>query len=283
MLSDIGSVGFKVDNFNRENMQKLEHRWSTIKEVLTLTVELVSSFGFSGATLRADSALLPIAYYLYMRQVDGRYITEAKSETDREVIRKWLIASFLKSSGIWGSGLDTFLTALRQDIRNCHSKYPTQDIGKTMRARGKSLSFDDDEIDDLTEIRYGDKRTFSLLSLIFPHLDLRQHFHIDHVFPKSRFTRTKLGAAGISQEKIEPLQDASDRLPNLQLLEGQENMRKKTMLPTKWLETFRSDKERENYVTTHLLAGVPDSVHDFESFYEARRLRLREKIVELLN
>ena len=283
MLSDIGSVGFKVDNFNRVNMQKLEDRWPEIKDVLTLTVELVSSFGFSGATLRADSALLPIAYYLYKRQVNGRYLTERTSEADRETIRKWLIASFLKPSGIWGSGLDTFLTALRQDIRKYHSSFPTQAIGKTMRSRGKSLDFAADEVDDLTEIRFGDRRTFSLLSLIFQHLDLRQHFHVDHVFPKSRFNRTKLVTAGISQDKIDQLQDAADRLPNLQLLEGHENVQKRAMLPTEWLETFKSDEERENYVTTHLLAGVPDSVHNFYSFYEERRLRLKEKIVELLS
>lgn len=283
MLSDIGSVGFKVDNFNRENMQKLEDRWPEIKDILTLTVELVSGFGFSGATLRADSALLPIAYYLYKRQVDERYLTERTSEADRETIRKWLIKSFLKPSGIWGSGLDTFLTALRQDIRECHSSFPTQAIGKTMRSRGKYLDFAADEVDDLTEIRFGDKRTFSLLSLIFRHLDLRQHFHVDHVFPKSRFTRRKLDAAGISLDEVDQLQWAVDRLPNLQLLEGHENVQKRAMLPTEWLENFKSDEERENYVTTHLLAGLPDSVHDFNSFYEERRLRLREKIVELLS
>ena len=41
MLSDIGSVGFKVDNFNRDNMKILENRWLAIKDALTLTVELV--------------------------------------------------------------------------------------------------------------------------------------------------------------------------------------------------------------------------------------------------
>ena len=45
-------------------------------------------------------------------------------------------------------------------------------------------------------MRYGDKRTFSLLSLIFRHLNLRQNFHVDHIFPQSRFTPTKLKAIG---------------------------------------------------------------------------------------
>ncbi len=283
MLSDIGRVGFKVDNFNRHNMEILESRWPAIKEALTLTVELVSGFGFNGSTLRADSALLPIAYYLYARQAEGRYLTEQTSEADREAIRRWLIASLLKPSGIWGSGLDTLLTALRQAIRQCHTSFPTREIGEIMRSRGKPLTFDGDEIDDLTEIRFGDKRTFSLLSLVFPHLDLRQHFHIDHVFPKSRFTKARLGTLELSEEKIQNLQDSSDRLPNLQLLEGHENLQKRAMFPAEWLQTFSTDEARRNYAITHLLGEVPDKIDGFESFYEARRQRLRGKIAELLD
>ena len=283
MLSDIGSVGFKVDNFNRKNMEMLENRWPAIKEALTLTVELVSSFGFSPATLRADSALLPIAYYLFARQAHGSYLTDQASATDREAIRQWLIASLLKPSGIWGSGLDTLLTALRQVIQQSHTNFPSRDMRETMRSRGKSLAFDGDEIDDLTEIRFGDKRTFSLLSLVFPHLDLRQHFHVDHVFPKSRFTPAKLSASGFSSEKVDQLRDSADRLPNLQLLEGHENLHKRAMLPAEWLETFSTGEARRNYVTTHLLGDVPKHINRFDAFYEARRQRLKEKITGLLD
>ena len=283
MLSDIGSVGFKVDNFNRSNMEILENRWPAIKEAVTLTIELVSSFGFNGATLRADSALLPIAYYLHARQAQGRYLTEAASADDREAIRRWLISSLLKPSGIWGSGLDTLLTALRQVIQQHHASFPAHEMQEIMRSRGKSLAFDGDEIDDLTEIRFGDKRTFSLLSIIFPHLDLRQHFHIDHVFPKSRFTKAKLNALGVSEDKVTHLQDFSDRLPNLQLLEGHENQQKRSILPAEWLQTFSTDEARRNYTVIHLLGDVPAGIPEFESFYEARRQRLRDKIVELLN
>ena len=283
MLSDIGSVGFKVDNFNRDNMKILENQWLTIKDTLKLTVELVSSFGFSGATLRADSALLPIAYYLHSRQADEQYLTKQAFAVDREKIEKWLITSFLKPSGIWGSGLDTLLTALRQDIRNCHSDFPITELGETMRSRGKSLVFNDDEIDDLTEIRISDRRTFSLLSLIFRHLDLRQHFHVDHVFPKSCFTPTKLIALELPEDKVSQLQSFANRLPNLQLLEGHKNVQKGTMLPAEWLRTFELDTTRKNYVTTHLLGEVPETVHDFDSFYETRRLQLRDRIVELLS
>ena len=283
MLSDIGSVGFKVDNFNRENMKILEERWSEIKKALRFTVELVSGFGFGDSTLRAESALHPIAYYLYARKVDAGYLTEPGSADDREMIRKWLIASFLKPSGIWGSGLDTLLTALRKVIQECHTRFPKTEIEAMMRSRGKSLNFNDDEIDDLAEIRSRDRRTFSLLSLIFQHLDLRQHFHIDHVFPKSHFTSAKLRRAGLPEDTITQFRESFDRLPNLQLLEGHKNVQKGAMLPAEWLHITKSDEERRNYVATHLLGNVPETICDFDSFYEERRLQLRNEIVELLS
>ena len=88
MLSDIGSVGFKVDNFNRENMAKLEEKWNDIKQALILTVQLVSRFGFNGQTLSADSSILPIAYYLYMRDPGESYLTNSRFKQDRQEIRK---------------------------------------------------------------------------------------------------------------------------------------------------------------------------------------------------
>ena len=54
-----------------------------------------------------------------------------------------------------------------------------------MAKRGKSLLFGEEEIDELVEMRYGDKRLFALLSLLFPFVDVtNHHFHIDHVFPE---------------------------------------------------------------------------------------------------
>ena len=286
MLSGIGSVGFKVDNFNRDNMKILERGWSKIKRALTLTVELVSSFGFNGATLRADSALLPIAYYLYAKQADRRFLTSNASTADREAMRQWLIASLLKPSGIWGSGLDTLLTALRDVIRKHHDSFPDKPIRKAMQARGKSLAFNDEEIDDLTEMRFGDKRTFSLLSLIFDHLDLRQHFHIDHVFPKSRFTPAKLRKEDYTDEYNSYLRDISNRLPNLQLLDGHQNVQKSAKSPDKWLKTLGKPHMRQAYRDTHLLNDLPDNIDNFydkfEDFYEARRKRLKRRVTNLL-
>jgi hypothetical protein len=65
MLADIASVGFKVENFTTANMAALEANWPAIRASLVRTIELASSFGLNGQALRADSALLPIAYHLF--------------------------------------------------------------------------------------------------------------------------------------------------------------------------------------------------------------------------
>jgi uncharacterized protein with ParB-like and HNH nuclease domain len=113
MLADIGSVGFKVENFNHENMAILESNWKKIRNALVLSTRLLSNFGFNGQVLRADSAILPIAYYLYSRKFTESYLTDSTYLDDRQTIRRWLVKTLLKASGIWGSGLDTFLGRLR--------------------------------------------------------------------------------------------------------------------------------------------------------------------------
>ena len=104
MLTDIASVGFRVENFTRENTASLEEKWQNIRHALLETVELVDSFGFDSRTLQATNSLLPIAYYLYRRGAPRDFEVSDRYIGDRRVIRGWLTRSILKESGIWGSG-----------------------------------------------------------------------------------------------------------------------------------------------------------------------------------
>ncbi len=284
MLAEIGNVGFKVENFNRENMEVLEKKWPAVKQALRVTVQLIASFGFNEKTLRADSAILPIAYYVCHRKLDNKYITKGSHASDRAAIRSWLIRSLLKTSGIWGSGLDTLLTALRENIAKYGAEaFPAEKLQEVMSRRGKSLRFTKEEIEELVEMQYGDKRLFAMLALLFSFVDVRNHFHIDHVFPKARFTRSKLKKAGVSDDDIEDFQEMADDLPNLQLLEGPENLEKLASMPFEWIKKkFASKSDRTNYRKNHLLGDVPDSMADFRTFYTTRREALRTRIIEML-
>jgi hypothetical protein len=285
MLADIGSVGFKVENFNHANMAILEERWPDVKRSLKVAVQLLASFGFNEKTLRADSALLPIAYYIGHRNLDGKYVASSTHRDDRQAIRTWVIRSLLKTSGIWGSGLDTLLTALRETIKKeGDDAFPVEKIQAVMAKRGKSLQFSEEEIDTLAEMQYGDKRVFALLTLLFPFVDVtNHHFHIDHVFPKSRFTNTRFKNVGLPEEEWAELKEMGNSLPNLQLLDGPENLEKNAVTPAKWMEMkFTDDSDRAHYCKIHMLGTVPPSLREFREFYDVRAAELRKKIVDLL-
>lgn len=284
MLADIASVGFKVENFTAANMATLEANWPAIRTALVRTVELAASFGLDGQTLRADSALLPIAYYLYRRDVPANYVTHSQFAADREAIRGWLIRSLLKASGIWGSGLDTLLTALREVI-GAHGAdaFPVAELRRVMEQRGKSLNFAPAEIEDLLHMEYGDKRMFALLALLFPFVDLKNKFHIDHVYPISRFSRARLLKAGFDEVQAEALFRHANQLPNLQLLEGAINNEKRAAMPAEWLAKYCPDSAtRQHYLDKHALGDLSPDLTGFDAFHAARRDKLRAMLVDML-
>lgn len=47
VLTDFSNIAFKVDNFNKSNMLKIESNWEDITKAIRLAVNLVSSFGFN--------------------------------------------------------------------------------------------------------------------------------------------------------------------------------------------------------------------------------------------
>jgi hypothetical protein len=153
-----------------------------------------------------------------------------------------------------------------------------------MESRGKTLQFSPPEIEDLLSIEYEDRRTFVLLSLLFPFVDLRNHFHIDHIFPLSRFTQAKLRAAQVPAEKFSAIQNVANQLPNLQLLDGTANNEKRASLPDVWLsKSYPGADERMHYCVKHHLGEVPATIDVCETFWDARRERLRKAIESLVN
>ncbi|MFI1068532.1 DUF262 domain-containing protein [Streptomyces puniciscabiei] len=278
-------VRFKVDNFDRDTMGSLEKNWTAIEHALRLGVALLADFGFSGVTLTANSALIPLAYYLHRRNLGHGYRTSGAFADDRAAIRRWLQRSLMKS-GVWGSGLDRLLTGLRAVLdREGGQGWPTEAIEREMARQGKSLRFEATEIDDLLDLKYGSKRLFPMLAMLYPGVDTRDHFHEDHIFPRSRLrSRAKLRKAGIPEDVIPLIEDRADRAANLQLLRGDENTAKQASLPTAWLHKhFPSDAERESWLREYDATGLPEDETGFLEFYDARRERMRQRLANLLD
>ncbi|KGM14430.1 DUF262 domain-containing protein [Cellulomonas bogoriensis] len=283
VLARVGDFAFRVKNFNAENMALLQREWDAIGESLVLAAELLSDFGLSDATLSADSVLIPVAYYVHTRGLTEAYRTRGADAADRASLRSWVLRS-LVMPGVWGSGLDTLVRDLRDVLNREGSEgFPARAIEARMAALGKPLVLSDEQVEDILDLGYGRSRTFAVLAMLFPHVDTRNVHHVDHVFPRSLFHRSRLRDAGLSEEEIDDVQGKRDLLPNLQLLEGPTNIEKSNQLPAAWAaDRYGSGEAYERYLDRHDLGWLPSSAAEFARFFDERRERLARRIRAVL-
>ncbi len=276
-------VQFKVANFTQLNMARVEAAWPRIEGALLRAASLLQQFGFNERNLTANSAIIPIAYYLHLRDAGDSYLDSSSDAIDRLALQRWVTRSLIKR-GIWGSGLDTTLTRLRDVLAaNGSTAFPAAEVEAVMARVGKSLSFDAAEVDELLNLKYAGQRTFAVLSVLYPGLDLGKKFHEDHIFPKSMFTRKKLIAAGVAPEKADDYLAAVNLLPNLQLLAGTANIEKQDALPADWAETaFPNAQRRTTYFEENDLEGLPLDLTGFLGFFEQRASRIRARLLKAL-
>ena len=278
MLSDL-DIKFQVTNFTAKNMNLIEAQWERIKRSVRTAVGIAADTGYDSGTLSAANSLLPIAYYLHRRERPESWLTSGFWRKDRDRVRGWLTRALLKR-GVWGSGLDSLLGGVRRVIREGTGEFPIVSLEDYMAPRGKSLSFDDAELEDLVDVRYGDGRAYGVLRLLYPFVDVaNKQFHIDHIFPQSKLRRSPLARAGIAESAITGFTDRVNGLANLQLLPGPENQAKKDKLPTEWLRENLTD----GAMREHDLEGLPENITDFPAFYDRRRQRMLERLQSLLS
>jgi hypothetical protein len=283
VLSGVPDIGFKVKNFTAENMRRLSDEWDRVSNALRVAAGLLSDFGLSGATLTARSILIPIATYVHARQLTQNYRVAPGEAADRAKLKEWTLKSLI-IPGVWGSGLDQLLRALRETIQiHGTDSFPLRELERTMASRGKPLTVTPELVESLLGLRYGDASTFAVLAILFPHVNTRNQHHVDHVYPASRLARTVLRKGGHPEDEIDALLDARDTLPNLQLLEGPENISKSAKTPKEWAETVYPDPQGlANYMDRNLLPSLPSNVTEFLAFVEERKQALKTRLLDTL-
>ncbi len=290
VLCDFTNIAFKVDNFNRANMLTIENRWEEITQALRLTVSLVDAFGYERETLTSNNALIPIAYYLLKKGLPSNFVQSTHFQQDRQKIQKWLTLSLLKRA--FSGTPDSILRPLRQvinnhanqnDENNYQNTFPLEAIIEEFRGKPKSLIFTDDDVQALFDNRYGSAYTFSTLALLYPTLDFKNKFHVDHLFPKSLFTRKNLEKCGISEEKIDSFLDEFDFLANLQLLEGIPNIEKSNKDFKEWLHATCPDLQaRQSYMERNYIPDIDLSFENFDMFIAERAELMKKRFSTLL-
>lgn len=283
VLTDFPNIAFKVDNFNKPNMMKIEANWENIKRAIKQSVHLVFSFGYTGETLSSNNALIPIAYYLLTIGMPDNFVESGATKENRAKIKKWLIMALLKKA--FSGQPDNVIRPIRDIIReNGNDEFPIVQIIDKFKGTNKSIQFAEDDIDEyLLKLKYGKSETLSTLMLLYPSLDFSNKFHEDHMYPKSKFRKSYLRKMGVPEDKLDTYIDSVNDISNLQLLAAQLNEEKLNTDFDVWFNKQQvTDSDKIQYRTIHYLPEMEYTYPNFLLFMDKRKQMIRNKLIEIL-
>jgi|TARA_B110000211_G_scaffold210978_1_gene249465 uncharacterized protein with ParB-like and HNH nuclease domain len=282
VLADF-DVKFKVDNFTKENMTTIESNWDKTSVAMRSSIELVSKLGFSRDNLAATNTIIPIAYFIYKNGFEDSILHSSHREEDRKSIKEWLARVLLK--GTFGGQPDSIYPKMRDLINENLGKFPLQETITHYRGSRKSISFSEDDVDNLLELQYGKSKTYCALSLLYPGLNYSYKYHQDHIHPQSFFKKKSLIKAGFDAQEVELFLELFNKLPNLQLLEATSNIEKSDQQFEDWLnKNFSSPEARESYLRQNLINSSQSlKFADFLAFSEQRKQNLKNQLMRMLD
>lgn len=132
---------------------------------------------------------------------------------------------------------------------------------------------------NVIECRKNSPEAFAVLSLLYPNLDYKNNnFHKDHLHPESAYKE---------YEKLYKATDNCisfniyDSLPNLQMLDANENESKNNKPLKQWVNE-KCNGNRKEFLGKHLIPDVDLSLENFNNFIEERKIII-DKLKSILN
>ena len=284
-------IKFQINSFENGFIRKIEEKWSNIKTSIIKTFVLLKNFGLDSKTLSSNNAVFPIVYYIYHKNLTENIIDAISLKNDREIIKKYILGAILLKP-LGGSG-DNVLTNIRkvfikefnnnseEEFNNIKffdediQEFPLENIEKTYK-----YVIDNEYLNELMNYRKDSAEAFAVLSLLFNFLDTKNHdFHKDHLHPISKY---KDYENYTKSQNIDCLEyNIYDSLPNLQLLDSNENMSKRDRNLKEWVEELHKNDKSE-FMKKYLIPDVDLELENFNEFYEARKELMIKKLKEIL-
>ncbi|MEO1628367.1 MAG: DUF262 domain-containing protein [Bacteroidota bacterium] len=275
-------IKFRITNFSTVNAKEFEANWAGIREAIVEALELVKDFGYVERTLTSKNALLPIIHYLYISKRSTGFTTKVAYKADRELIKRWFHTVLLKR--IFGGQADTVLKIIRdttkEEVGKGADRFPATAIAKKLSKTRKSLTMDDESIDNLLYTTYENRYAFSILALLYPQLDYRNNdFNKDHIHPKTAFRRNQLKKAGIDlrQDNGHYYTEnwAYNGIVNLQMLDSNDNKSKSDKSLQQWVESCHVQVDKQLLPNILAFDQFPDFVN---KRWEILRAKLKEEL-----
>ena len=242
---------FQLKNFSKSNIDKIENGWQKINDAVFKSIELLKEFGYTNL-LSSAYILSIIAYFILKKE----QITQQDKEEMLSFVRNAQITSYFTTS------LDGKLEIVARFLRNSAT---FENINHELASsKAQPLKISNDDVERMLDFQYGNPGILPILQLLYPDLDYKNStFHIDHIYPKSKFN-------GKNQELDDAYYDKGNLLFNLQLLQGGENIAKHKKDPEVWLrEHYKNDNDKisaykeRNYIQKDLELGW-NKIYDFE-------------------
>lgn len=157
--------------------------------------------------------------------------------------------------------------------------FPYRALVLGLASRGRLTGFDDNNIEGVLDTAYGKRTCFLSLSLLYDvhNWGSTQH-HIDHIIPRSLADRKTLMRMNLPETRIQRILESSNRLGNLQLLLGRENLEKNNLPFSQWIQTRDRD-----FLAQHLIPDRHDlwDVNALPEFVEVREELIRRRLRRL--
>ncbi|GHR40228.1 hypothetical protein JP0097_09550 [Helicobacter pylori] len=249
---------FELKNFNKNNIKKIEENWEKITESIYDIAKLLETFGYAGH-LGSAYILSSLAYFYFLKQ--------KMDKNDEEQALKFVRNAQIM--GYFGGSTDTKLSIIAHSTKEARTfESFNHNLAKHQTC---PLKITNDAIEGMV---FFDRhsRVFPILQILYPNLNYKTTtFHIDHIYPKSKFKK--------ENEKLDK-DFYGNHLYNLQLLEGQENSAKKDKDPEVWLkEEYKNEKAIEEYKKRNYID--PKLKLEWDNIKEFRKKR-EEAIIERL-
>ncbi|QQX46732.1 DUF262 domain-containing protein [Helicobacter pylori] len=249
---------FELKNFNKKNIKEIEENWEKITDSIYNATELLETFGYVGY-LGSAYILSTLAYFYFLNSK----MDKNDEEQALKFVRNAQITSYFTTS------TDTKLNNIANSMKDVKT---FESFNHNLAKHQTSpLKITNDAIEEMM-CSSSHALVFPILQILYPNLNYKTNtFHIDHIYPKSKFN-----------EKNKKLNKdfCGNHLFNLQLLEGQENSAKKDKDPEVWLkEEYKNEKAIEEYKKRNYID--PKLKLEWENIKEFRETREEAIITKL--